>query len=82
VRKGRGQKFLAILRRALRELSEAPEVTSTDVQFSGQNRDQRQAGPLPKTKIGEQLLSGVLDRRLDAIDGGQGHGALSLTGAE
>jgi hypothetical protein len=46
--------------------------------FCRKNSHQGQTGPLPYAKVAEELLSGVLDRRLDTIDGGHGHGALSL----
>ncbi len=78
----RSDRVLAKFRTVRSELPKFAEVTSADVDFSSQDCDQREARPLSQAKAGKQLLPGVLDRRLNAIDGGYGHGALSLTGAE
>jgi hypothetical protein len=42
------------------------------MQFRCQNPNQRQARPLPPPKSREQLLAGVLQRWLYAINGGSG----------
>ncbi len=45
--------------------------------FRRKNSHQGQTGPLPYAEVAKQLLPGVLDRRLNTIDGGHGHGTLS-----
>jgi len=42
------------------------------MQFRRQNPNQRQTGPLPETETRKQLLAGVLQRGLYAINGGNG----------
>jgi hypothetical protein len=41
--------------------------------LGGKYSDQRQSRPLSNAKAAEELLSGVLNRGLNAIDGGHGH---------
>jgi hypothetical protein len=40
------------------------------MQFRRQNSDESETGPLSPAKAREQLLAGVLNRRLNAVDGG------------
>ncbi len=54
------------------ELPDVSEIASADVHFRRQNSNQRQARPLSNAKASEELLARVLQRRLYAIDGGDG----------
>jgi hypothetical protein len=56
----------------MRQLAEVSEIASADVRFRRQNSNQRQARPLPEAETREQLLPRVLQRGLDAINGGNG----------
>src|SRR5580698_8492913 len=52
---------------------ETAEVAAAEVQFRRENSDQRQARPLSPAKRFEELLTGVLQGGLYAINGGERH---------
>jgi hypothetical protein len=51
--------------------AEVSETASADMQFHGENPDERQARPLPKAEASEQLFACVLQRGLYAVDRGK-----------
>jgi len=62
--------------------AEVSEIASADMQFRRQNSNQREARPLPEAETSEELFPRVLQRGLDAINGGNRHETdLTLTSA-
>jgi hypothetical protein len=46
------------------------EVASTGTHLASQQTDKRKTDPLAETERSKELLSGVLKRRIDEVDGG------------
>ena len=78
IRQARGKKLAIVFLWDTRPTAaEVRETASADMQFSCQNSNQRQSGPLPEAETSEELFARVLQGGLDGIDGGDGHGITS-----
>src|SRR5258706_16326136 len=58
--------------RMIRGRNVAIEVAAAGAGFSGKKSDEGQANPKSESKWLQELLLGVLERRMDGIDGGDG----------